>query len=929
MYMVIILAFLAFVTRVHATLAPTFAPTVFFQQQLIPNMTASYGTTVSMSNNSQFFVIGDEANVGFVLFTRAANTWGRTGFYPFIGTSSISTASAGDSITISRDSSTIAAGVWGDDTNVGATFVFTYNGSSWVQQGSKLVGTGAAGPSFQSQQGTCVALSSNGNTLAVGGAADNSSVGAVWIFVRSGGIWAQQGSKLVGSNAIPSGGFDQPSIGAMGSVALSDDGNTLAMGGKGDASGTGALWIFTRSGSTWTQQGPKIVLVGAGASFFGSSVAISSDGNTVAVGAPNQNSQYGALYVYTRSGSTWTQQASILPIGAVNSPRIGEAVALTVDGNTLLAGGIFDAGNTGAIWTFKRIATSWSQSGGKIVGTGSTAQYQGGSVSVSGNGDAIVWRANYQGIERAVWVGMYSQFTQSPTPPTTFGPSFSPSTSIPTRSPSRTPSIAPTSPTLPFDEQTITQPTSAPGFAHSVSLSGNSQTLVAGYPDNMKFYVYMRSGSTYFLQGAYNATDMDVSAFPRSFGFATAISRDGTTIAVGAWSDQNDQGGAWIFVINGTSWTQQTTKLIGPNIINPGIQGTSVALSGDGNVLAVGAQQYAVGSGSGSGPGGVYMYARNGTQWSANLPVLTGTSIFMNQNRRMGAFGTIALNDNGTILVAGAPGDNSEFGALFVFILVDGTWTQLGGIEAKILPIGAIGSSHFGTSVAISNEGNTVSVGAPADDGGIGATYVLVWNGTTYAQQAKLIGTGHLGNSNMGTNIALSADGNTLIVGGPTDNTNAGAVWLFKRAGSTWSQFQTKIVGSDGLSDSQQGVSTALSSDGMALAWGGPGGSSGAVFTRTFISFSLSPTTAAPVPTFAPIPTAFPSFSPSLTPTRLPSNSPSLPTSSPTAVVTIPVTTFPTRRPTLIPTTIPTTGVPSSAVSLSASFLFVFSFLFL
>jgi hypothetical protein len=104
--------------------------------------------------------------------------------------------------------------------------------------------------------GMRVALSGDGNTAIIGGSEDNSATGAAWVYTRSGGVWTQQGSKLVGTGAI---GNAQQGI----SVALSADGNTAIVGGPddnssaGNNSGTGAFWVFTRSGGVWSQQGKR------------------------------------------------------------------------------------------------------------------------------------------------------------------------------------------------------------------------------------------------------------------------------------------------------------------------------------------------------------------------------------------------------------------------------------------------------------------------------------------------------------------------------------------------------------------------------------------------------------------------------------------------------------------------------------------------
>ena len=126
------------------------------------------------------------------------------------------------------------------------------NGTVWTQQGNKLVGTGAVGVA---RQGHSVAISADGNNAIVGGPYDNSYIGAAWVYRRGGTVWSQQGNKLVGTAAMghPEQGF---------SVALSADGNTAVVGGFGDDA-NGAAWVFIRSGGVWTQQGSKLVGTGA------------------------------------------------------------------------------------------------------------------------------------------------------------------------------------------------------------------------------------------------------------------------------------------------------------------------------------------------------------------------------------------------------------------------------------------------------------------------------------------------------------------------------------------------------------------------------------------------------------------------------------------------------------------------------------------
>lgn len=135
----------------------------------------------------------------------------------------------------------------------------------------------------------------------MGGIADNRAAGAAWVYTRSGDVWSQQGSKLVGSGAVGS-------AGQAVSVALSDDGSTAIVGGPWDNKGTVAVWIHTRSGGVWSQQGSNLVGTGAvGHAGQGHSVALSADGSTAIVGGLTDNGVIGAAWVHTRSGGVWTR----------------------------------------------------------------------------------------------------------------------------------------------------------------------------------------------------------------------------------------------------------------------------------------------------------------------------------------------------------------------------------------------------------------------------------------------------------------------------------------------------------------------------------------------------------------------------------------------------------------------------------------------
>lgn len=347
-----------------------------------------------------------------------------------IGFTTSSASEQGWAVSISGDGNTIAVGGRNDASSLGATWIFVKSGNIWSQQGDKLVGSGVVG--FQSDQGNSVGLSYDGNTVVIGGPTDGSpNKGAVWVFIRSNGIWTQQGSKLVPSDStgIIDIGFGVSISGdgntlAMGSVSgiwiytrsndvwtqqgsrlvatgyvgqvpgfvvsLSHDGDTVAVGSYADDSGVGAAWIFTRSAGVWTQQGNKLIGTGAtGLAAQGRSICISGDSNTLAVGGADDNSFVGAVWIFTRSAGVWTQQGSkLVGTNNIGASQQGLSVSLSYDGNILIIGGPEDNSTRGAMWCFKRTGTNWSQLGNKFT-AGTSVAGHGFSVSISNDGTTI------------------------------------------------------------------------------------------------------------------------------------------------------------------------------------------------------------------------------------------------------------------------------------------------------------------------------------------------------------------------------------------------------------------------------------------------------------------------------------------------------------------------------------------------------------
>jgi len=220
-------------------------------RKLTATPTGGVGWAVALSANGNTAAIIGE-NYGLSIFSRSQGLWQYEA----------GPLQLGLSVAISADGNTVAVGTFADNNDVGSVSVFTRSGTTWTLQ-AKLSGTGAAG---QSQQGDSVALSADGNTLVIGGDFDNNQAGAVWVFVRSGGQWSQQGPKLTAAGRHLFGGV----------LGLSGDGNTAVIGGG----------VFERSGGVWTQR----TQLQSGAR----NAAISSDGTTILLGDSTANQGAGA-----------------------------------------------------------------------------------------------------------------------------------------------------------------------------------------------------------------------------------------------------------------------------------------------------------------------------------------------------------------------------------------------------------------------------------------------------------------------------------------------------------------------------------------------------------------------------------------------------------------------------------------------------------
>ena len=363
----------------------------------------------------------------------------------------------GDSVSLSADGSTLAVGAGGESSaatgidgdqtdnsasSSGAVYVFARSNGLWQQQAYLKASNTDAVDIF----GRFVSLSADGSTLAVGviressaatgingDQADNSvaSSGAAYVFARTSGQWQQQ-AYIKASNPGADDNFGR-------SISLSADGNTLAVGAINESSAAtgingdqndnstrdaGAVYVFTRTSGLWQQQAYVKASNAGFSDSFGSSVSMSADGNTLAVGASREDSDAtgingdqnnnsagnaGAVFVFVRSNGLWQQQAYIKASNPDENDFFGTSVSVSADGNTLAVGAVVEesaaigingdqadnsAPFSGAAYVFARTSGQWQQQAYiKASNPGSTDLF-GGFISLSADGRTLAVGAN-------------------------------------------------------------------------------------------------------------------------------------------------------------------------------------------------------------------------------------------------------------------------------------------------------------------------------------------------------------------------------------------------------------------------------------------------------------------------------------------------------------------------------------------------------
>jgi hypothetical protein len=401
-------------------------------------------------------------------------------------------------------------------------------------------------------------------------------------------------------------------------ISISSDGSYVIAGAPGDQGPAGepaygAAYIFSRSGSTWTYQSKITAPDAESQDRFGANVDISNDGSYAIVGAfladgpagtPQPN--YGAAYIYVRSGSSWTFQQKLTAPNESSDRKFGETVVISGDGSYahVAAYRAYTPGphDAGSVYSFNRTGSSWASQGRFWApDAGPGADFFGRTMAMSNDDSTLIvgaWNTDRPGQPAFDQAGAAYIYSWSPS-----GWGF---------------------------QQKLTAPDAAyqDSFAFSVAISSDGNTALvgaladegpAGTPqlNYGSAYIFSRSGSSWTFQQKITAPD---GAASDGFGSRSAISGDGNNVFVSSTSadgpagtPQNNYGAVYNFGRSGTSWTFQY-KITAPDPAPDNVFGGSVAVTDDGQTLFAGGYPYAIGA--------VYVYNLESTVLSVSTPIV-------------------------------------------------------------------------------------------------------------------------------------------------------------------------------------------------------------------------------------------------------------------------------------------------------------------
>ena len=419
----------------------------------------------------------------------------------------------------------------------GVVYVYTWSGASWSQQAELTASDAAAGDWF----GWSVAVS--GDTVLVGAPNKNVSgqdfAGAAYVFTRTGTSWSQQ-KELSDPAATYEDWFG---------TAVAVSGDTALVGAPGaTAGGAGGAYVYTRSGTTWSGPTELSDPAAANGDDFGCSVAL--DGGTALVGAYDKTvsslEDAGAAYVFTGAGSSWSEQSELTASDAAGDDTFGTSVAL--EGDTALVGApdktVSGQSNAGAAYVYAGAGASWSQQAEFSDPDAAAGDVFGTSVAVSG--DTAVVGAPYKTPGSATDAGAAYVYTRAQA-------SWS-------------------------QEPELSDPAAAGGdyFGTAVARSGD-RALIGAYGTTLQVGADSLDGAgaayVYVVYGDDTLSDLTVSSGALTPSFTTANLSYTDTVAhsvtaISVTPTLNDPGSSYVLKVGGTTVTNPIALNVGANVID-------------------------------------------------------------------------------------------------------------------------------------------------------------------------------------------------------------------------------------------------------------------------------------------------------------------------------------------------------------------------
>lgn len=356
-----------------------------------------FGTGLSLSTDGNTLAVGSPGfypGGNVYIYTKNGNSWGNEISLP-LPSDYANGDQFGASVSLSANGNMVIVGAPAKNNSRGVVYLYSRSGGSW-----SLIRTFGPdlGTELQSncEFGRAVLINSSGTNVFIGAPfyANSSFGGVVYQFRDIGGSWAFVSSTFAETGSK----FGR-------SLAISDDDYTLVVGAYGSSSNQGFVSVLTKSGNSYSTALKITASDGQANDAFGVSVAINAYGNTIVIGASGVNSNTGAAYVFTGGGGSWSLQSKLTPSPSQSMGAFGGSVDISSSGDCAIIGSANIGGSyAGSAGIFMRSSGSWSQQVVLHASNGYATDYFGNEVRLSGSGlFAVVAARGLYSLQGAVY----------------------------------------------------------------------------------------------------------------------------------------------------------------------------------------------------------------------------------------------------------------------------------------------------------------------------------------------------------------------------------------------------------------------------------------------------------------------------------------------------------------------------------------------